>query len=82
MIFALDSDQSVSFFNFLFSKRSVPLPKDVDHFKRERKLAINKSLQVLYLCMFVVVCMTFYATVILVIMYMKKITSLKITSAF
>lgn len=25
---------------------SVPLPKDVDHFKRERKLAINKSLQV------------------------------------
>ncbi len=26
--------------------RSVPLPKDVDHFKRERKLAINKSLQV------------------------------------
>lgn len=26
--------------------RSVPLPKDVDHFKRERKLAISKSLQV------------------------------------
>ncbi|CAH3180891.1 unnamed protein product [Porites lobata] len=25
---------------------SVPLPKDVEHFKRERKLAINKSLQV------------------------------------
>lgn len=25
---------------------SVPLPKDVDHFKRERKLAISKSLQV------------------------------------
>jgi len=25
---------------------SIPLPKDVDHFRRERKLAIGKSLQV------------------------------------
>lgn len=29
--------------------RSVPLPKDVDHFKRERKLAISKSLQVCFI---------------------------------
>ena len=31
---------------FSYFCRSVPLPKDVDHFKRERKLAISKSLQV------------------------------------
>ena len=33
-----------------FYPRSVPLPKDVEHFKRERKLAINKSLQVCVEC--------------------------------
>ena len=39
------------YFNFSsFYPRSVPLPKDVEHFKRERKLAINKSLQVCVEC--------------------------------
>ena len=40
-----------NYFDFSsFYPRSVPLPKDVEHFKRERKLAINKSLQVCVEC--------------------------------
>ena len=33
--------------NMFFTASSVPIPKDVEHFRKERKLAIDNSLQVL-----------------------------------
>lgn len=38
----------ITFNLIIFIISSIPLPKDVEHFKRERKLAITKSLQVVY----------------------------------
>jgi hypothetical protein len=33
---------------YIFMYSSVPLPKDAGHFKRERKIALTKALQVQY----------------------------------